>query len=321
MRLLVALGGAALWLLTMLVETGGDAFAALWANVVYLAVLFAIASLTRTMPLRWLVALFFSGAAMMSVTWVVAEIFETVTGDATSPMRDVFIPTVEEVLKLVPVLGLLWWSRRAGTWALGATDVLLMGAASGAGFAVVEDAFLRDIFGWADSIAWLPPAEDTANRVIVGHSWWTLVAAATIGLALLIRHRHLLALVVAPIGLVLSTLDHIANNYAAHQLNDLADTLTSTQFDGRLTLYAGAALVVGVVVADAFVLRLPLPGDVTVPDSPPSASALDRWRFLLDSRAWRFATYQAGRAQGEGAKQAGELAAAYELSLKALSRS
>ena len=48
-----------------------------------------------------------------------------------------------------------------------------MGATCGAGFGVVEDAYIRSRFGWGAQLDWLPATELSGDRLIAGHAMWT----------------------------------------------------------------------------------------------------------------------------------------------------
>ncbi len=74
-------------------------------------------------------------------------------------------PIAEDLLKLAPLALMLWQGRRCPTWQLGATDMLLIAVAAGAGFAVVEDAYIRMNEGWGESLPFLPTTELYSDRI------------------------------------------------------------------------------------------------------------------------------------------------------------
>ena len=137
--------------------------------------------------------------------------------------RAFVVPPIEELLKIAPVLFVLWRGRKSLTRTFGVTDVMLLAAASGAGFGMVEDAYIRHNSGWPAQLDWLPLTEITGGRVIAGHAIWTTLAGVTLGFALLLKNRSKLAAVgLGASGLVWSVFDHIANNFGVGQRGGFA---------------------------------------------------------------------------------------------------
>ncbi len=282
LRLVVGVAGGLLWLLVMVVQTGGEAFTALTTNLLYLLPLILLGSLTRTVSLRILLMLFLTGAFLMGVM-LVAGIFLAPLGDQASGL---FGPLLEEILKIAPVVYLLWRWRARETWWLGATDVLLMAAVSGAGFGLVEDAHIRAKFGWPDQISWLPVTEIIGGRVIPGHAIWTTIAGAGIGLALMLRHLRPAAIALAVGGFAWAALDHVTNNMGTLEI---LGTLSI------VVLIVGVAAAIGI---DLYVLARPRPSVPEFSTPPSSATGMEafatRWSFAAGRRAlayalWRFA--------------------------------
>jgi hypothetical protein len=214
---------------------------------------------------------------------LVAGIFLASFGDAASGWVG---PVLEDVLKLVPVVYLLWRWRGRRTWSLGATDVVLMAAFSGAGFGLVEDAHIRAKFGWPDQIDWLPVTEIIGGRVIPGHAIWTTIAGAGVGVALMVRHLRLPAIALAIFGVAWVLADHVTNN------------MGTLEILGTLSIWLLIAGVIGALAIDLFVLSRPRP---SIPEfsTPPSGNTgteglIQRWSFVTGRRAlayalWRFA--------------------------------
>ncbi|HEV8421548.1 MAG TPA: PrsW family glutamic-type intramembrane protease, partial [Actinomycetota bacterium] len=208
--------------------------------------------------------------------------------------RDILVPLVEECLKILPVLFLLWRWRRGRAWTLGAMDVFLMAAASGAGFAVVESAFIRHRFGWPGSLAGLPGTEVFANRLNLGHGIWAALAGATIGLALFIRWRRLLALALGASGLVLAALDHMANNLTAGG-KAFGKALDAVMAHGHGLLLLFFALVLASLAIDVYIAYVKRPRLAEL--EPPTlgsapASLAETWRFHLDRRELLYAGFR-----------------------------
>lgn len=207
-------------------------------------------------------------------------------------------PIAEEALKLAPLALLTWQGRRLWNWQLGATDILLIAVAAGAGFAVVEDAYIRMNEGWGETLPFLPTTEIyedriRGSRIIPGHAVWTGLAGVTIGVAWLMAHIRPM-LVVAPLGFAIALADHIASN-SGHALPELA----------VLVIVLFVASVVGVVALDLYVLRRKLP---SVPELDAALSRPGplpaRWSRLLKSRRLRFAAWRfAPRSARAGAAQ------------------
>lgn len=284
LRLVVGVVGALLWLLIMVLQTGEHAFTALFTNLLFVGPLILLATLTRTVSLRLLVALFLTGAFLMGVM-LIAGIFLAPMGDAGSGWIG---PILEEVLKLAPVVYLLWRWRGRRTWSLGATDVMIMAAASGAGFGLVEDAHIRAKFGWPDQIDWLPVTEIIAGRVIPGHAIWTTIAGAGLGIALMVRHLRLpaLALAIGAFGWVIA--DHVTNNMG---------TLEILGTVSIVLLFVGA---IGAIAIDLYALSRPRP---SVPEFAAPATAANttdafalRWWFMTGRRALAYALWRFARA-------------------------
>lgn len=297
-RNLVFVGGALAWVLVTMLATGDDALVALWTNALFLAALVALGTLTRTVTLRWVVVFVLLGGALMSATIVLAGIVDLFIRDTNDPLRAFIVPLLEEALKFLPVVGLLWWARRGGTWAVGATDVLLLAAASGVGYGFVEDAWIRAESGWPGQLDWLPVTEIIGDHLIAGHAIWTAIAGAVAGLVLLLRGRIPAAGVVAlgALGFLWAVLDHTANNYGAGHSGALADMLQVVTADGWLSVWLFVALSVAVLAVDAWLLyaraRLPL-----VPPAGGSVSLADRWDTALEARAGAFAAFRASAAR------------------------
>ncbi len=305
MRAVVAIPGVAVWLIIAGILTGFDnTLAAFAANAGLVAGLFLIASLTRTIRVITVVRAFLLGASAMAIMLLLAQ---PLAGLARDPSTTVD-PIAEELLKLAPLALLMWQGRRLANWQLGATDILLIAVAAGAGFAVVEDAYIRMDQGWGDTLPFLPTTEIyedriRGSRIIAGHAIWTGLAGITIGIAWLMAHiRPMIA--IAPLGFVIATADHVANN-SGLSLPELALVVIGLFVAG----------VVAVIALDLYVLRQRLPA---VPDLDAALSRpaplIARWRRILESRRLRFAAWRfAPRSARAGAAQRAVEASVIEL--------
>lgn len=286
-RLLVTVAGATLWLASMLGETGTGGIVAFWTNLLFFAPLIAICSATRTVTLRQLLSLLFLGGFMMGVALFVINTFAPAT-----TARAFIVPIIEESSKIAPVFFLLWLWREFRIWRLAASDVLLMAAASGTGFGLVEDAYIRHRFGWPAQLDWLPVTELTGGRIIAGHAIWTALAGVGIGLAILLRSRRRIALAVGGSGFILSLFDHIANNYGVRTGDSLATFMNGIGAHGYLVLYLFFSGVLVVVAADLYVVhemfpRLP---ELNLPSGIQHFRA--KWSLSLRKRALAHEAFQ-----------------------------
>jgi RsiW-degrading membrane proteinase PrsW (M82 family) len=289
------------WLGLMLFATGVNGLVALWTAAAFFVPLVVIGSLTRTVSLRLLGWLILMGGVTMAVAYLGGSLFSAFISNPDALIRNLVIPPMEEILKLAPVLFIVWRRRRSATWSFGATDLLLMGAAAGLGFGIVEDAYVRNSrFGWPGEIGLLPITELTGGTLVVGHAIWTAVAGATVGLGLMVRHRRRLAILVGISGIAWTTLDHIRTNTAptgrdsASAVNSILTTITA---DGWLSLWIFVALVVATILVDAAILwRFPrLPG---LSLSLPRANVRDLtswWGFRIRKRALAYTYFRATR--------------------------
>src|ERR1700730_1017962 len=140
-RQLVAWAGAAFWLLVMIVSYGTGGIVALWTALVFMVALIVLTSATRTVSIRQVTSLFLLGGFTMGLVYVVAQFIPH------TPLRAFMVPPMEETFKIAPVLFVLWRGRNSTTWTLGVTDVMLLAAASGVGFGMVADAYIRHTRG------------------------------------------------------------------------------------------------------------------------------------------------------------------------------
>lgn len=320
-RLAVVLAGVIVWLGFTLLATGVNGVTALWTNLFFLGTLLLLTVATQTVGLRWAAFFFLVGGFAM---WLMHPLATVV--NAIEPLRgrastEIVFPILEEALKILPVAAALWlWQRSGRTWALSASDVLLMAGAVGAGFAIVEDAHLRA--GWGDQLAWLPVTEIHGNRIVAGHAIWATVAGATLGLALLLRTRgRRLAYLVGASGFVVVTFDHIRHNFGNRATDPLAGLLDGLGANGWLVTYLVVVLVVAVIAADLWVIHRSQPRP---PEhrSPPVGEGMTAWRFgwslRLAHRALAVANFQLHRASATDLRQIGWVALRLELELRAV---
>ena len=311
-RQLVALGGAVFWLLVMLVNTGTGGIVAVWTAVVFMAELIVLGSFTRTVSIRQLTSMFLLGGFTMSLAWVFASSIPH------TPGRAFIVPPMEELLKIAPVLFLLWRGRNSTTRMFGITDVMLLAAASGAGFGMVEDAYIRHHSGWPTQLDWLPLTEITGGRLIAGHAIWTTLAGVTLGFALLFRSRLKMAVALGASGFIWSAFDHIANNYGVGQRGFFANFLNGIAGHGWTAIYLFVLGVVAAIGLDLYMIHGQLPPfpELKLPKIQAGVSGFKMlWAFLIDRRALAYALFRYRGASGMARAELACLAAVLDLSL------
>lgn len=286
-RVIAAVSGTVLWLLLVLIATGSGAVTAFWGAMMFLLPLVAICSLTRTISVLTVGRFFVLGGFVLGVTYVGAVLFRLIVPDINAPIRDFVIPPMEEILKLLPVALLLYRRRHAGTWSFGATDVLLMAAAVGAGFGFVEEAYVRAVDRWHTVIAVLPVTRVTSGHMDVGHALWTSIAGGTLGLVVL-RSRLRPGLLLGAAGVAWTTLDHVANNYGAVHPGAGATLLRFITGNGWLSLLLFVVVLAGAIAADLLVLHAcsPYVREVAAAGSPAG------WAMRLHGRALAYTIFK-----------------------------
>lgn len=303
-RHLVLLVGAALWLLPTLLMTGVPAIAWIAFNISFLLVLIVAASAVRAVPLHKLAICFFAGGLFMGLDLAFAVPIVKVLGD--SPFKPLLTVPLEELAKCLPVLILLWRGRKFSSWTLGATDLLLMGAACGAGFAIVEDAFTHAAQKSLNNLSvFIPAAELVNGRVISGHAIWAAMTTGALGIALMYRHNKKIAIPVALSGFTIAVIDHIAINGSQFGgifawSKTIFETLAA---NGYLALGFFALALVGCVTVDLLALwkSLPKAREFNIPMRKGHKESLDAlWDCILDLRRLNYAHFRYERfADGE----------------------
>jgi len=223
----------------------GDAAAHLALHLVVLVWFGAVTGTWRTVGAREAVRFWLFGFFPVTlVAYYLTEPLSDRWSDGNA-FFGVWVPPVEELLKLVPVLIWTTWRRPAQRHgSLG--DFWFLGFALGAGFSLHEDALYgrRIPSGFGDDRwSWVFPTFHDGLVFVTGHGAWTALGATGIGL-LSIHRGRVLAWIVA-VGLVgLAVVDHAAVNWRG----DGSERLRGLMLDGRLAafvLVATVALAVG----------------------------------------------------------------------------
>jgi hypothetical protein len=223
-----------------------------------LAILLLATAWTRTVPLRVLALAWFVG--VYPVTGLIllfgVPLLETF-GYEHAVLPGFLLPLMEELIKVVPILLLFWWTSRHAPWQLSATDGLLLGFMVGAGVAFHEDMMFGRTTGaglGATPLSWiLPTLYHEAGRTTAYHEVLLGLVGLAIGAAFMLRHRTPLAWVLPAVAWLLAFTEHWTWNYsidpvAGEPFLTIATGLRTLLLDGTLV---PALLLVGTIVAVA----------------------------------------------------------------------
>lgn len=123
-----------------LVVLGDKTLPALLFPAYFMLCLLVFTTFNRTVPLRWVLSCFILGATVVPLATLLTNGLFTVVLDVEDAFfYSVIVPLLEETLKVAPLLTLLILSRWRYRWTVGATDLLILGAAFGSGFGFYED--------------------------------------------------------------------------------------------------------------------------------------------------------------------------------------
>jgi len=316
-RRVIFITGVCLWLGSMLVQTRLDGIIALWTGALLLGGLFIVTTPTRTVTIGQLIQPLCLGGAMLGLAILAGAILNSAIGPSAGRLREVTIPLAEEVIKILPLLWILWRERNGRAQTLGVTDLLLIAAACGVGFGLVEEAFIRHNEGWSRPLWWLPTSEiirrpDGGTQLIVGHGAWTGLAGLTLGFALLLRRPRMLMTFVGISGLVWAAIDHAGTNYGHSHRDALGAILRFINGDGWVTAYLFLVGVIAAIYLDFYLLHFShrkLP-EATLPRPGLSLDQLrSLWAFELVRRQFAFAVARYQRESGITRVRAAVLAA------------
>jgi RsiW-degrading membrane proteinase PrsW (M82 family) len=279
--------GVSFWLGNMILHTGSFGVTELWASLYFVIELVVITSATRTVTIDLVAVLYCWGGAMMGVMYLVSLVFTAFVPSPDAVSRQFVVPILEEALKIAPVVFILWRHRASRLWSMGASDILLLGAASGAGFGLVEEAYFHQAVGATRALAWFPLTRINGAYLTVGHGSWTAVAGATLGLALLWRPRRPLLQLLAAGGILCSIFDHSGHNYAVDRTGFSVDLFNFLTAHGWIAFYLFVLAVIVVVASDLYVVRRTLSGspELKMPPLSGGLKGVNRvWRLFLRKR-------------------------------------
>ena len=304
-RMLLFWAGVTFWLGNMILHTGLSGIRELRASLYFVAEIIVITSATRTIGLDLVAKFYCWGGTVMGVMWLVSAVFTSFVPSPDAVSRQFFVPFMEESLKLAPVAYLLWRGRTSRSWTMGASDIMLMAAASGGGFGLVEEAYFHLHNGPTRALDWLPLTRINGPTLTVGHSTWTGLAGATLGLALLWGPRKPLNYVLAGSGILWSIFDHSHHNYGVDRTGFSVDLFNFVTGHGWIALYLFVLAVILVVTSDLYVVRGTLSGspELRIPRLSGLEDLKRVWRFLLVRRGLAYlmfkSRYVTGRNRAE----------------------
>lgn len=297
-RHLVLWFGLLLWLVPTMIGTGVHGIAWLAFNLTFLIVLIFLGFPCRSISLNKIATCFCGGGLTMGMTIAVGIPLLNIIG-VSSPLKPFFTVPFEELMKLLPLVFFLIRGRKFSTWTLGAVDCLLMGAASGAGFAFVEDAYSHAASHSAlnNLSVWLPSAEIINGRIISGHAIWTGLAAGVLGLVWAHKGKQIWWYPLALLGIACAIFDHLAINYNTTQgaVTWGQNVFNFFAANGYVTLAFFGLVFVLSTLGDMFIQKVALPKTKEF-NPPTSKERKDRkeslefyWDYLLDRRKLSYA--------------------------------
>lgn len=135
------------------VVLGTKTLPALLFPAYFLILLLVLTIFNRTVPLRWVLSCFVLGATVVPLpTLLVSTAFAALSGEDSPLFYSVVVPILEEAFKIAPLLALLIVPRWRYRWTASATDLLILGAALGAGFDFYETVLNSFSSNWSAGI-------------------------------------------------------------------------------------------------------------------------------------------------------------------------
>jgi RsiW-degrading membrane proteinase PrsW (M82 family) len=233
-----------------------DLMAQLWT----LAILTAVAAPVRTLGWRPLAGASLTGfLASTGMARLVARPVVVALGQSSLMATAVWVPLTEELFKALPLIFVAVTALRRTSARPSALDLMLLGAWTGAGFALYENAVLgRGGFHLAAApvLSLVFPSE-TAGRAVgwtvvqTGHLVHTALIGLGLGVALFYRTRVPRAWIAAAVALGAALLEHMGQNALAlgHVNATVGQIMLGLTLGGRLSsilLLGGVAGVLAV---------------------------------------------------------------------------
>lgn len=288
-RDLVAAIGTTFWLSVMLIRTGSAGMHSLATTAQFLLTIVLLGAATFSLKIRPLLSVFLAGGFTMGLVAIVGRLFRF---DAHTVSMNFIVAVIEEAAIIGPPLYLLWSWRKWRLCSLGATDIFLIFAACGAGFALVETAYILsartlDQFSLFPVIAW-DGDRIRGYHLFNGHEIWAGLAGQTIGLALLLRSKGPIVWLIGLAGIIFGVIDHFVLDT---QISDFpVNALRVLTGNGYLTLTLFLAGLFATTLFDAYIIYRTLPQYLWLLKRP----LFSKYGFssLLELRSLAFANYQ-----------------------------
>lgn len=245
----------------------------------FMVAMLVVTTFNRTVSLGWVVMFFIYGTtavafASLVLSWPINAVF----GADSAFAGNIVIPILEEVLKVAPLVLFLVWKGWRFRWTVGASDLLILGAAVGAGFAFFEDTLLGFAsggfgrMGAAEYIMgsheatphlgpiYLFPSMDigTADTAFIGHAAATAFVGLALGLARMLGLRLRKGGWVLPAVVLLWVItDHAMFNHTAGtgRLSGLAEFYYTLNASGKLSSIALYLVLIGSLVYERWILQ------------------------------------------------------------------
>lgn len=292
-RHIVMWTGLAGWVGLTLSQTGPIGITAVAFNVSVLLGLILLTTFTRSVPLRTVALMFFSGGVAMALALGIERVL--LAPPLMAPLRNLLVPFLEETIKLIPLFFYLYRVRKFTLWTVGVSDTMLMGAALGAGFAFVFDAYRHIHQPWQHHphVQWLPTADMIAGLYLsVGHAVLGAIAGTSVGIALLIINKRKTALIPILIGVSWCIFDHAASLNFLNANSIVGNFFKMLTLKGFASVYIFGLSVAVSIAADLYIgaRYLPRSSEFKLPKRKDFGEGLSgMWDFILDRRRLAYA--------------------------------
>lgn len=240
----------------------------------------------RTIGVRQLVTMFFAGFFLSTmVSFLLARPVLDRFG-STDVTGALWVATLEELAKALPLMLTLWaYTRRRGQ-AHGISDLVLMGAAIGGGMTVHEDLLYGRSLSPGSSLfapfegAWgvvFPVMVTGWGPTMAGHVGWGAIIGLGLALASVYRKHRALSLCFALVPLCIAIIDHAAWNAQGSLAAPLA----------TLSLQHTLAVAVFVAASPLALIYDVLRRRHQPPELPPPGLKMHRTALSQDRDPWR----------------------------------
>lgn len=291
-RQLAGIGGVVFWLSVMLIATGEAGVKSILGTAQFLVTLLLITFATRSVRIRTLFAMFFAGGFMMGMVAIVGRILGLTAGNLNATMG---VALLEEFAVLVPPLWLLWRWRNARLWSLGSGDLILLFAFCGAGFGMVETAYILKTHS-LDQLSWLPVVAWDGDRIrgyhlFNSHEIWAAFAGIGFAASWMLRSKGAWVWLFAVAGVVFGIIDHFVLD--AHGTGEfIVNALGALTGGGVFVLVIFIVGLIGSAVFDRKLIK-------KMPMSVKDLYEKPKRRSVLNFRAWAFGHNQFENASGK----------------------